>query len=181
MVFPMGKKIKVTSMHLTLATLLLKEEEVQKVQNQLPELTQKFVDIVGATYGLMLTFQGIGWGDNRTIWAEAKMGAAPIMAYRELLEDTFGPYLTDSRFHIHLSVFKNVEATPREKARFKASNMYVTLSPINLEMVTFRERKVLGEVLRQPLKVVPIGKDLTPAIKTCEEKQGEQIDELCVL
>ena len=40
LVFPIGKKIKVTSMHLTLATLLLKEEEVQKVQNQLPELTQ---------------------------------------------------------------------------------------------------------------------------------------------
>ena len=60
MVFPMGKKMKVTSMHLTIATLLLKEDEVQKVQDQLPELTQKFVDTVGATYGLMLTFQGLG-------------------------------------------------------------------------------------------------------------------------
>ena len=85
----------------TIATLLLKEDEVL-------ELTQKFVDTVGATYGLMLTFQGLGWGDHGTIWAEAKMGAPSIMAYRELLEDTFGPYLTDSRFHTHLSVFKNV-------------------------------------------------------------------------
>ena len=61
-------------------------------------------------------------------------------------------------------------------ARFKASNMYVTLSPINLEMVTLRERKVPGEVLRQPLTVVPVVKDLPPAIKTCKEKQGEQVD-----
>ena len=35
--FPIGNKIKVTSMHLTIATLLLKEEEVEKVQNQLPD------------------------------------------------------------------------------------------------------------------------------------------------
>ena len=40
LVFPIGKKIKVTSMHLTIADPLLKEEEVQKVQNQPPELTQ---------------------------------------------------------------------------------------------------------------------------------------------
>ena len=39
LVFLMGKKRKVTSMHLTIATLLLKEDEVQKVQDQLPELT----------------------------------------------------------------------------------------------------------------------------------------------
>ena len=104
-----------------------------------------------------------------------------LMAYRELLVDAFGPYITDSRFHTHLSAFKNGEATPQEKARFKASNMYVTLSPINLEMVTLRERKVPGEALRQPLRVVPIGKELPPAVKTCEEKQGEKVDELCVL
>ena len=109
------------------------------------------------------------------------MGAPSIMAYRELLEDTFGPYLTDSRFHTHLSAFKNGEATPQEKARFKASNMYVTLSPINLEMVTLREKKIPGEALKQPLKVVPIGKELTPAIKKCDEKQGKKLDELCVL
>ena len=109
------------------------------------------------------------------------MGAPSIMAYRELLEDTFGPYLTNSRFHTHLSVFKNVEATPQEKARFKASNMYITLSPINLEMVTLREKKVPGEALKQPLKVVPIGKELPSVIKMCDEKQGEKEDELCVL
>ena len=102
------------------------------------------------------------WGDHETIWAKEKMGPAPILAYREMLEDTFGPYLTDCRFHAHLSIFKNVEATPQKKARFKASNMYVTLSPINLELVTLRERKVPGEVLRQPLTVVPLGQDVPP-------------------
>ena len=56
-------------------------------------------------------------------------------------------------FHTHISVFKNVEATPQEKARFKASNMYVPLYPINLEMVTLREKKIPGEAMKQPLKV----------------------------
>ena len=59
--------------------------------------------------------------------------------------------------------------------------MYITLSPINLEMVTLREKKVPGEVRKQPLKVVPIGKELPSVIKMCDEKQGEKEDELCVL
>ena len=109
------------------------------------------------------------------------MGAPFIMTYRELLEDTFGPYLTDSRFHTHLSIFKNVDASPQEKARFKASNMYITLPPINLEMVTLREKKIPGEVKRQPLKVVPIGRELPAVIKIRDEKQGEKEDEVCVL
>ena len=59
--------------------------------------------------------------------------------------------------------------------------MYITLSPINLEMVTLRDKRVPGEAMKQPLKVVPIGKELQPAIKKCDEKQGEKEDELCVL
>ena len=157
LVYPMGKKMKVSSMHLTIATLLLKEDEVQNVLNQLPELTQKFVDAAGASSGLMLTFQGLGWGDHGTLWAEAKMGASSIMAYRELLEDTFGPYLTVSRFHTHLSIFKNVEASPQEKARFRASNMYVTLPQIHLEMVTLREKKIPGEAKKPPSRWSQLG------------------------
>ena len=171
LIFPMGKKIKFTSMHLTIATLLLKEDEVQKVQYQLPELSQKFADTLEATHGLIIIFQGLGWGDHGTIWAEAKMGALFIMAYRELLENAFGPFLTDTRFHPHLSVFKNVEATPQEKSRFKASNTYLTLPLINLEMVTLREKKIPGEALKQPLKVIPIRKESLSASKNCGEKQ----------
>ena len=60
LVLPMGKKIKVTYMNLTIGTLLLKDDEVQKVQDQLPEMTQKFLELLGATHGLMPTFEGVG-------------------------------------------------------------------------------------------------------------------------
>ena len=99
------------------------------------------------------------------------MGAVPILTHREMLEDTSGPYLTDCRFHTNLSVFRDVEAAPQEKARSRASNMYVTLSPINLEGVTLRERKIVGGVLKQPLTVVPVGESLTPSLKEYQEKQ----------
>ena len=59
--------------------------------------------------------------------------------------------------------------------------MYVPLYPINLEMVTLREKKIPGEAMKQPLKVVLIGKELPPLIKKRDEKQGEKVDELCVL
>ena len=103
--FPLGKKTKVTSMHLTLRTLLLKDDEVQKVQAQLPEITQKFVHLIRASHGLIITFQGMGWGDHGVLWAKVKMGAKPIIAFREILEDSFGLFLTDWRFHAHLTIY----------------------------------------------------------------------------
>ena len=48
-------------------------------------------------------------------------------------------------------------------------------------MATLREKKIPGEVKRQPLKVVPIGKELLAVIKIRDEKQGEKEDEVCVL
>ena len=161
LVFPMGKRIKITSMHLTIATLRLVEtEEVQEVRDRLPEITRRFADMVGAAHGLEITFQNVGWGDYGTIWAELQMGTYSILAYRKLLEDAFGSYITDCRFHPHLSVFKNVVATPEEKTRFRTANMGVTLAPIHLELITLREKKVAGEALKQPLANVVIKKDI---------------------
>ena len=116
--------------------------------------------MVGAAHGLEITFQNVGWGDYGTIWAELQIGTYSILAYRKLLEDAFGSYITDCRFHPHLSVFKNVVATPEEKARFRTANMGVTLAPIHLELITLREKKVAGEALKQPLANVIIKKDI---------------------
>ena len=70
-VFTTGKRVKVESMHLTVATLTLKEKEVQRTDDQLKEVTQKFINLVGPTHWLTVIFEGIGWVDNGVLWAEA--------------------------------------------------------------------------------------------------------------
>ena len=73
-VFPMGKRVKINSMHLNLGTLLLKVDELHKVEAQLPEITQKFVNHIGVKHGSIVTFKDIGWGGHGVTWAEVKMG-----------------------------------------------------------------------------------------------------------
>ena len=48
----------------------------------------------------------------------------------------------------------------------------VTLSPINLKMVTLRERKMPGgvlNVLKPPMTIAPLGFDLPPTFKEYQE------------
>ena len=60
------------------------------------------------------------------------MGAKAINTFREMIEDKLGEYLTDWRFHGHLTVYCGVEATEEEKERFRASLAGTTLAPVNL-------------------------------------------------
>ena len=159
-VFPSGKKAKVESVHLTIGTLLLNSGEVQKVEETLKEITEQFIQMRGSTFGLVITFDGVGWGDGGTVWAEIKVGAKAISAFREMVEDKLGEYLTDWRFHAHLTVYRGVEATKEEKERLRASLAGTTLAPINLVVSTLRERKVQKQALKPPLLQIPLGSDL---------------------
>ena len=159
-VFPSGKKAKVESVHLTIGTLLLNSGEVEKVEETLKEITEQFIQMRGSTFGLVITFDGVGWGDGGTVWAEIKVGAKAISAFREMVEDKLGEYLTDWRFHAHLTVYRGVEATKEEKERLRASLAGTTLAPINLVVSTLRERKVQKQALKPPLLQIPLGSDL---------------------
>ena len=53
-------------MHLTIGTLLLHKEEIGKVEKDLKEITEQFIQMKDSTFGLIITFEGIGWGDGGT-------------------------------------------------------------------------------------------------------------------
>ena len=59
-VFSSGKKVKVDSMHLTIRTLLLHNGEIEKVEEELKEITKQFIQIRESTFGLVITFEGVG-------------------------------------------------------------------------------------------------------------------------
>ena len=88
------------------------------------------------------------------------MGAKAINTFREMIEDKLGEYLTDWRFHGHLTVYRGVEASEEEKERFRAFLAGTTLAPVNLVVSTLRERKVPKQELKAPLLQVPLGSNL---------------------
>ena len=111
---------------------------------ELREITEQFVQMRGSTFGLVVTFEG-------TVWAEVSVGGQAIRMFREMLEDKFSEYMTDFRFHAHLTVYKGIEASDEMKERFRASSAGSTLTPINLVVATLRERKVPGQEIESPL------------------------------
>ena len=94
------------------------------------------------------------------MWAKINVGGKAINTFREMVEDKFGVYLTDFRFHGHLTVYQGIEASEEAKERFRASLAGTTLAPINLVVVTLRERKIPGQELKAPLMQVPLGTNL---------------------
>ena len=147
-------------MHLTIGTLLLHKEEIGKVEKDLKEITEQFIQMKDSTFGLVIIFEGIGWGDGGTVWAEIKVGEKAINTFREMVEDKLGVYLTDWRFHGHLTVYHGVEASEEAKERFRASLAGTTLGPVNLVVATLRERRVQKQELKAPLLQVPLGTNL---------------------
>ena len=98
------------------------------------------------------------------------VGGQAIKMFREMLEDKFSEYLTDLRFHAHLTVYKGIEATDEMKERFRASAASTTLTPINLVVATLRERKTKGQDLKPPLVRIPLGSNLKD-IEIAERKK----------
>ena len=99
---------------------------------------------------------------------EVKVGSKSIDTFRGFLEDHFGPFLTDWRFHAHLTIYRGIETTPEEMVRFKASYSTSMLSPINLETVTLRERKVPKGASKTPITCISL-KEFIPM----DPKEGQ--------
>ena len=127
-----------------------------------------------STFGLVITYEGIGWGDGGTLWAEIKVGGKAINTFREMVEDKFGVYLTDWRVHGHMTVYRDIEATQEAKERFRASLAGTVLAPINLVVVTLRSPK---QELKTPLMQVPLGTNL----KEFGEKEKEGLEKISPL
>ena len=137
---------------------------------ELKEITEQFVQMRGSTLGLVVTFMGVEYGDGGTVWAEVNVGGQAIKMFREMLEDKFSKYLTDLRFHAHLTVYKGIEATDEMKERFRASSASTTLTPINLVVATLRERKAQRQELKPPLIRILLGSKLKD-IEIAERKK----------
>ena len=93
------------------------------------------------------------------IWLNMSLGAESLKVLREIIEDELGPYLTDSRFHPHLTIFRKCELSDELKEGIRASVREVRLGSVNLEKVTLRERKEPGTTVKEPILAVSLSTD----------------------
>ena len=107
-------------------------------------------EMLNSTTGLVVSFQGVGFGDD-AVWTNMTLGAASLKILRELLEDEVESYLTDRRFTPHLRVYRKCATTEEMKKGVCAAVKEVKLGCLTIEAITLRGRKT-GPEVPEPIK-----------------------------
>ena len=79
---------------------------MKKTGDKLKEITEKFISMTKSTFGLMVSFEGVGWGDGDCLWMEIELGEKASEPIRSLVENSLAQYLTDWRFTAHLTLYR---------------------------------------------------------------------------
>ena len=140
-----GKPAKPGSLHITIATLNIGSEEMSMVTEMLDTAIRRYVDLTNPTTGLVVGFQGIGFGDD-AIWTPMTLGAASLKILRELVEDEVESYITDRRFLPHLTIYRKCATNEEVKEGVKSSVKKIKLECLTIEAITLRGRKTGSEV-----------------------------------
>ena len=145
-----GKPAKTTSVHITVAALNIRSEELEMVTEKIDTAIKKYVDMTNPTTGLVVGFQGIGFGDD-AIWTPMTLGAASLKILRELIEDEAESHIIDNRFSPHLSIYRKCGASEEVKEGVRSSVGGIKLGCLTVEAITLRERK-MGDEIPEPCK-----------------------------
>ena len=81
-----GKPAKSGSVHITVATLSIQDEEMETVAGMIDTAIKGYVEMLNSTTGLVVSFQGVGFGDD-ALRTNMTLGVASLKVFRELLED----------------------------------------------------------------------------------------------
>ena len=136
-----GKAAKASSLHLTIATLNVKDGELDTVLKKAKTVHERFVDLLDAPDGLMVAFNQIGFGDYGALWVNLELGKEAIGCLREMIDESLGVFLTDLRFNSHLTIFRNNKLEEMEKGQVKAAVTGFKLPSLVVDKMTVRERK----------------------------------------
>ena len=154
-----GKPSKPEALHITMATIKVEPTEMEEVMKRTNIAFQSYVDLLSSSHGVNVTFKEIGYGDHGVIWLNMSLGAESVKVLRELLEDELGPFLTDSRFHAHMTIFRKCNLSDELKEGIRVSVKEVKMESVNLERITLREKKT-GTVVKEPILTMSLSTDL---------------------
>ena len=87
----MGKPAKLSSLHMTVATLNAQSsEEIEEIQTETPKVLQRFMDLINAPSGMLITFDGVGFGDHQVVWIDQILGRETLECLREMINKELG-------------------------------------------------------------------------------------------
>ena len=148
-----AKATKLQSLHVTLATLLVQEDEVAFVIQSIADAMDQFKRIHSGEDGLRANFHGISTHNNVVVLNMA-LGANAFKTLRDtLMINGLSRFQTDvNTVDPHLTFVRNLNLTEAEQGALLNTLDDAKTSRITLDVLSLRQRKQAGEPLQPPVR-----------------------------
>ena len=147
-----AKPAKLQSLHITLATLLVREDEMPVVIQSIEDAVAQFSRVYSGEDGIRCDFQGVSTYRD-IVFLEMALGANAFKTFKDiLLINGLNKFLTDQCQSPHLTYLRKLDLNDVEKKALMTMMSEIKTSRITLDTLSLRERKMTGEPLRPPVK-----------------------------
>ena len=148
-----AKASKLQSLHVTLATLLVQEDEVAFVIQSIADALDQFKRIYSGEDGLRANFHGIS-NHNKVMVLNMALGANAFKTLREyLMLNGLSRFKTAlDTVHPHLTFVRNLSLNEAEQEALLNTLDDAKTSRITLDVLSLRQRKQAGEPLQPPVR-----------------------------
>ena len=154
-----GKAVKQESLHITLAVLHVAEEELPGLIEKIRKVWEEYMDNLGNPSKILVSFKGISFKDQGSIWTKMELGKEVIMVLRQMIEAVIGEFLTDLRFECHMTLFRSSEMSEELKQAIEGSASKINLGSATIKKISLRPRKV-GKI-EEPVLILTFGDEET--------------------
>ena len=147
-----AKPAKIQSLHITLATLMVHEDEVPFVIQSIGNAVDHFKRIHSDVDGIRADFQG-GFTSRDVICLHMGLGANTFNTFKQtLMVHGLHRFVTDMCQSPHLTVVRKLVLTEAEKGAMMDMMKEIKTARITLDTLSLREKKRAGEQLKPPVK-----------------------------
>ena len=147
-----AKAAKLHTLHITLATLLVHEDEVPAVIQAVGDAVDQFKRIYSSEDGIRADFQG-GSTSRDVVFLQMGLGANAFNTFKHtLMINGLNRYVTDLCQSPHLTFVRKLDLTEAEKGAMLDMMKEVKTTRITLDTLSLRERKRAGEQLKPPVR-----------------------------
>ena len=147
-----AKAAKLHSLHITVATLLVQEDELAFVIQSLSDAVDQFKRVYSGLDGIRCNFQGVSTYRD-IVFLEMSLGANAFKMFKDILMiNGLHRFVTDQTQNPHLTYVRKLDLTEVERDMMITMMENIKTSRITLDMLSLRERKQAGEQIKPPVK-----------------------------
>ena len=155
-----AKAAKLHSLHVTLATLSVREDEMAFVIQSVADAVDQFKRIYSGEDGIRANFQGIStWNDCAFLHMALGANAFKTL-WDTMMANGLRKFQTDlSDVNPHLTFVRKLQLSEDEKGAMLTTLDNTKTSRITLDVLSLRQKKQAGEPLQPPVKQFALWKE----------------------